>query len=145
MKVHSLFWVRLFEHDTNAFALPPQLAFLVCAHCLHTICNFCIYQIYSAPTDDAFAELPDGIVNQLLQPENVEILKNVLLLHVIDGEIDSSMVSSGFVTTLSGIDIEAVVSDSGISFNDSSVIQADVVADNGIIHVIDGVLLPPVS
>ncbi len=106
--------------------------------------NLCSYQIYSAPTDDAFAALPDGIVNQLLQPENVEILKNVLLLHVIEGEIDSSMVSSGFVTTLSGIDIEAVVSDTGISFNDSSVIQADLVASNGIVHVVDAVLLPPV-
>lgn len=106
--------------------------------------DLCTYPIYLAPTDEAFAELPDGIVNQLLLPENVEILRNVLLLHVIEGEIDSSMVSSGFVTTLSGIDIEAVVSDSGISFNDARVIQADVVADNGIIHVIDGVLLPPV-
>lgn len=105
----------------------------------------CTQTIYSAPTDDAFALLPDGIVNQLLLPENVEILRNILLLHVIEGEIDSSMVSSGFVTTLSGVDIEAVVSDSGISFNDSRVIQADLEANNGIIHVIDGVLLPPVE
>ncbi len=106
--------------------------------------DLCKHSIHSAPTDDAFAKLPDGIVDQLLDPENVEILKDILLLHVIEGEIDSSMVTSGSKSTLSGNDIDLVVSDDGISVNDANVIEPDVPTSNGIIHVIDGVLLPPV-
>eukprot|EP00986_Skeletonema_menzelii_P000688 scaffold195_cov161-Skeletonema_menzelii.AAC.3 len=96
-----------------------------------------------APNDEAFDKLPEGTVDQLLLSENVEILKEILLLHVIEGKVDSSMVSSGPVTTLSGNLIQADVSDSGISFNDANVIAADILASNGVVHAIDQVLLPP--
>mmetsp|Transcript_7986 Transcript_7986/g.12092 ORF Transcript_7986/g.12092 Transcript_7986/m.12092 type:complete len:440 (+) Transcript_7986:246-1565(+) len=105
-----------------------------------------------APTDDAFAKLPDGTLDELLLPENIDRLRNILLTHVIDGEVDSSVVTfaSGPVnaTTLSGYTIEAVANVDGsisVNVNDSfaKVILADVYASNGIVHAIDGVLLPP--
>mmetsp|Transcript_3068 Transcript_3068/g.4610 ORF Transcript_3068/g.4610 Transcript_3068/m.4610 type:complete len:433 (-) Transcript_3068:54-1352(-) len=101
-----------------------------------------------APTDDAFAKLPNGTVDTLLLPENIDKLTNILLTHVIDGAVDSSMLTGGTVETLSGNTVEAVVNDDGsISFNingsNANVILADVDASNGIIHAIDGVLLPP--
>mmetsp|Transcript_891 Transcript_891/g.1411 ORF Transcript_891/g.1411 Transcript_891/m.1411 type:complete len:428 (+) Transcript_891:265-1548(+) len=101
-----------------------------------------------APTDDAFAKLPNGTVDELLLPENIDKLTNILLTHVIDGAVDSSMLTGGAEETLSGNTIEAVVNDDGsISFNingsNANVILADVDASNGIIHAIDGVLLPP--
>ena len=113
---------------------------------------------YSAPDDDAFAKLPDGKVDQLLLPENKENLRNVLLLHVVEGFVEKDDVRSGRVPTLSGVDIEAVVNEFGeVSFKDPNVIQAtrnspleahvnrpDLRADNGIIHGIDRVLLPPI-
>ena len=104
----------------------------------------CIYapQI-SAPTDEAFAKLPEGTIDTLL--ENVETLEEILFYHVIEGKVLSSMVSSGPVTTLLGDPVEAVVSDSGITFNGANVIGLlqDVEASNGVVHAIDEVLLPP--
>ncbi|KAK1744359.1 fasciclin domain-containing protein [Skeletonema marinoi] len=95
------------------------------------------------PTNDAFAALPEGTVDSLLLPENVETLKDILLTHCISGNILSSMVTSGPITTLSGNTIEAVVNDDGtITFDGSTVITADVVASNGIAHVIDKVIVP---
>lgn len=110
------------------------------------IAHICLYmRIYtpqiSAPTDEAFAKLPEGTIDTLL--ENVETLEEILFYHVIEGKVLSSMVSSGPVTTLLGDPVEAVVSDSGISFNGANVIGADVEASNGVIHAIDEVLLPP--
>jgi len=96
-----------------------------------------------APTNDAFAALPEGTVDSLLLPENVETLKDILLTHCISGNILSSMVTSGPITTLSGNTIEAVVNDDGsITFDGATVITADVVASNGIAHVIDKVIVP---
>jgi len=100
--------------------------------------------LYTAPTNDAFAALPEGTVDSLLLPENVETLKDILLTHCISGNILSSMVTSGPITTLSGNTIEAVVNDDGgsITFDGATVITADVVASNGIAHVIDKVIVP---
>ena len=102
--------------------------------------------LFLAPIDEAFAKFPEGTVENLLQPDNIDTLKLILLNHVIEGEIYSSMVTSGPITTLSGYDIIADVSESGeIVFDDiSNVVLADVMASNGIVHAIDTVLLPEV-
>ncbi|MEM0913088.1 MAG: fasciclin domain-containing protein [Planctomycetota bacterium] len=97
-----------------------------------------------APTDDAFAALPDGTVEALLKPENKETLKSILLYHVIEGEVPSStVVTLDEATTLQGGVIDIQVSDAGVKINDANVIKTDVAAGNGTIHVIDAVLLPP--
>jgi uncharacterized surface protein with fasciclin (FAS1) repeats len=97
-----------------------------------------------APTDAAFAALPDGTVDSLLKPENKEQLQAVLLYHVVPGQV-MSVDLSGTVNaeTLQGATVEIVASSSGVTVNGANVVSADVVASNGVIHVVDAVLLPP--
>ena len=97
-----------------------------------------------APTDDAFAALPEGLVDALLLPENIDALTAVLTYHVLGAEVPSSDVASGDVETLQGESIAVVVGDDGsVMVNDATVIAVDVEASNGVIHVIDAVLVPP--
>jgi uncharacterized surface protein with fasciclin (FAS1) repeats len=95
-----------------------------------------------APTDEAFAKLPSGTVETLLKPENREKLVAVLKYHVVAGKVTSDqVVKLQKATTLNGKDlrIDAV---SGVKVNDATVVKADIPASNGVIHVIDRVLLP---
>jgi transforming growth factor-beta-induced protein len=98
-----------------------------------------------APTNDAFGSLPEGTVDTLLLPENIDQLTDILKYHVVSGSVPSSSLESGDVETLNGELIAVDVSDTmGIMLNDNAhVITADIIASNGIIHVIDKVLLPP--
>jgi uncharacterized surface protein with fasciclin (FAS1) repeats len=95
-----------------------------------------------APTDEAFAALPNGTLDDLLKPENKEKLKRVLSYHVVSGELLSQNLKAGKVTTLAEVPVEISVKD-GIRVNDAKVATPDLKASNGIIHVIDQVLLPP--
>jgi uncharacterized surface protein with fasciclin (FAS1) repeats len=98
-----------------------------------------------APTDDAFAKLPAGTVEGLLKPENKDKLKAILLYHVVPSKIMASQVPTD-ATAVATLDDKATISvkrsGDGVTINKSKVIQADVAADNGVIHVIDQVLLP---
>lgn len=96
-----------------------------------------------APTDAAFAALPAGTVEELLKPENKDQLIKVLTYHVVPGEATSSSLSSGEVKTVEGSPIAVEVSDQGVMVNKAKVVQPDVQASNGVIHVIDQVILPP--
>ena len=96
-----------------------------------------------APTDEAFAALPAGLVDALLLPENEAALVAVLTYHVLGAEVPSSDVATGAVGTLQGEEIELVVDDNGVTVNGANVIAVDVEASNGVIHVIDAVLVPP--
>jgi uncharacterized surface protein with fasciclin (FAS1) repeats len=96
-----------------------------------------------APTDDAFAALPAGTVEDLLKPENKDKLTAVLTYHVVAGKVMSGDLSDGMTaTTLNGADLTITTSD-GVKVNDATVTSADIEASNGVIHVIDTVLLPP--
>lgn len=94
-----------------------------------------------APIDEAFAALPDGVLDALLKPENKDLLTQVLVYHVVEGGVLSSDLSTGDVATLSG-DLMVDVSDDGVKVNDAKVLRADVQGSNGVIHVIDQVLVP---
>jgi len=99
-----------------------------------------------APTDEAFAALPEGTVESLLKPENKEQLQAVLLYHVVSGKIMAADIGSGAQpATLQGAKIDVVGSSSGVTVNGANVVSADVVTSNGVIHVIDAVILPPQS
>ena len=96
-----------------------------------------------APTDDAFAALPEGLVDCLLLEENIDPLTAILTYHVVDGAVMSTDLTDGPVPTLQGEEITVDLTD-GVTLNDSvAVAAADVEASNGVIHVIDGVLVPP--
>ena len=98
-----------------------------------------------APTDDAFAKLPEGTVESLLLPENLEQLKSILLYHVVSGKVlASDVVTLTSAETVLGEDVTIKVEDGKVFLNDTvEVIITDVETSNGVIHVIDAVLLPP--
>ncbi len=96
-----------------------------------------------APTNEAFAALPAGTVETLLQPENIETLTDILTYHVVSGRVTSSqVVTLSSATTLQGGTVTIEVADGNVFINGAQVTTVDVEADNGIIHVIDSVLLP---
>jgi uncharacterized surface protein with fasciclin (FAS1) repeats len=94
-----------------------------------------------APTDEAFAKLPEGTVEALLKDK--EALKNILLYHVVSGEVKAEdVVKIKSAEMLNGQTVE-INTKKGVKVNDANVIKTDIVAENGIIHVIDTVLIPP--
>ena len=99
-----------------------------------------------APTDAAFAKLPAGTVDELLKPENKAMLQAVLKYHVVAGDVRAAqVVTLTSASTLQGGSVAITVSGSTVKVNDATVTTVDVVASNGVIHVIDTVLLPPSS
>ncbi|MGL5195579.1 MAG: fasciclin domain-containing protein [Chroococcales cyanobacterium] len=96
-----------------------------------------------APTDEAFAALPEGTLEQLLQPENRELLVQILTYHVVEGSVMSGDLSTSEVPSIEGSAINVTVADEGVMVNSANVVQADIEASNGVIHVIDRVILPP--
>ncbi|MGB3573151.1 MAG: fasciclin domain-containing protein [Phormidesmis sp.] len=96
-----------------------------------------------APTDEAFAALPEGVLDQLLLPENQEVLAQILTYHVVAGEVPSGEVQTGMVPSVEGSDLDIVADGGSVMVNGANVVTPDVTASNGVIHVIDTVLLPP--
>ena len=95
-----------------------------------------------APNDAAFAALPEGLLEKLLLPENIAVLTAILTYHVVAGKVMSTDVTTGDAATVEGSTL-ALDTMSGVMVNDATVIAADVEASNGVIHVIDKVLVPP--
>lgn len=98
-----------------------------------------------APTDKAFAKLPKGTVETLLKPENKDKLVAILTYHVVSGKVMSkTAVTLAKATALSKKDIALAVKEKSLTLNGSAkVIKADIECSNGVIHVIDTVILPP--
>jgi transforming growth factor-beta-induced protein len=97
-----------------------------------------------APTDEAFKKLPAGTVESLLKPENKERLVEILKYHVVAGKVMAvDVVKLNSADTLAGKSVTIKVVDGKVLVNASTVAKADIVCDNGVIHVIDAVLLPP--
>ncbi|MCO8143595.1 fasciclin domain-containing protein [Rhodovulum tesquicola] len=95
-----------------------------------------------APTDDAFAALPEGTVASLLEPENRDQLVAILTYHVVPGKVMSGDLSDGMTaTTVQGSDV-TIGTEGGVTVNGANVTAADIEASNGVIHVIDAVILP---
>jgi len=96
-----------------------------------------------APTDDAFSKLPTGTVESLLKPENKDKSRAILLYHVVSGDVTAAqVVKLSSAKTVNGQDLKISVNNGTVMVNDATIVKADVVASNGVIHVIDTVLLP---
>jgi len=95
-----------------------------------------------APTDDAFANLPAGVLDGLLLPENKALLAQILTYHVLSGKVLAPEVTDGDVATVEGQTIKLSTAN-GITVNGAEVLIGDIDATNGVIHAIDQVLLPP--
>ncbi len=97
-----------------------------------------------APTDAAFAKLPPGTLDSLLKPENKDKLKSILLYHVVSGKIMAADIKGeAKPATLQGATLDIKATAKGVTVNGANVTAADVGASNGVIHVIDAVVLPP--
>lgn len=95
-----------------------------------------------APTDEAFAKLPAGTVDNLLKPENKEQLIAILTYHVVPAKVKAADVQTGEAPTVNGTKLQLNKSEAGVKVNNATVTAADVRASNGVIHVIDTVLIP---
>lgn len=97
-----------------------------------------------APTNEAFAKLPAGTVETLLKPENKAQLVKILTYHVVPGKVMSSDLKNGqMAKTVEGSSIKVTLKDGKAMINNATVTAADIIADNGVVHVIDTVIMPP--
>ena len=95
-----------------------------------------------APTDEAFAALPEGTVEMLLKPENKDQLVAILTYHVVSGKVMSGDLNNNLmVPTVQGSEV-TIMTEGGVTVNGANVTSADIEASNGVIHVIDAVILP---
>jgi uncharacterized surface protein with fasciclin (FAS1) repeats len=95
-----------------------------------------------APTDQAFAALPPDALQKLLQPQNKDLLVKILTYHVVQGKVQSSTLKSGDIETVEGSPVTINVGNTGVMVNKAKVVQAGIRASNGVIYVIDRVMLP---
>jgi uncharacterized surface protein with fasciclin (FAS1) repeats len=95
-----------------------------------------------APTDEAFAKLPAGTVENLLKPENKEKLVAVLTYHVLPGKLMAANVTTTNAKTVNGKKLAIKVDDGEVTVGGANVVKTDIAASNGVIHVIDAVLIP---
>jgi uncharacterized surface protein with fasciclin (FAS1) repeats len=97
-----------------------------------------------APTDDAFSALPAGTIESLLKPENKDQLATILKFHVIAGKVGSVALADGAaLETLAGIDANISQTEGGFNIENARIVATDIDASNGVVHVIDRVILPP--
>lgn len=97
-----------------------------------------------APTNEAFAALPAGTLDNLLKPENKAQLAAILTYHVVSGAVRSTDLSNGMeAPTVNGANITVTLGDGSVMINDANVTTANVEASNGVVHIIDKVILPP--
>jgi uncharacterized surface protein with fasciclin (FAS1) repeats len=95
-----------------------------------------------APTDEAFAKLPKGTLEDLLKPENKEKLAGILTYHVLAGKVMAADVKTMEAKTVNGQKVNLLAEDGKVTVDKANVIMADVAASNGVIHAIDTVLMP---
>ena len=95
-----------------------------------------------APTNEAFAKLPAGTVESLLKPENKEKLAAILKYHVVAGKVMAADVSAGEVETLNGAKATISIGGGKVMIDKATVVKTDIAGSNGVIHVIDSVILP---
>ena len=127
---------------TGAGSFSTLVAAVTAAGLIETLQGAGPFTVF-APNDDAFAALPEGLVAALLKKENHDTLVKVLTYHVLSSKVRAAEVTSGDCKTVEGSTIDIKVGDSVVLNKTTHVIGTDIMASNGVIHVIDSVLLPP--
>jgi uncharacterized surface protein with fasciclin (FAS1) repeats len=96
-----------------------------------------------APTDDAFKKLPEGTIAELLKPENKEKLVGILTYHVVAGKVTAAdVVKLDSAKTVQGSSVKITVTDGKVKVDGANVVKTDIMCSNGVVHVIDSVILP---
>lgn len=96
-----------------------------------------------APTNEAFAKLPEGTVEELLKPENKEKLTAILMYHVVPAKVMAADVKTMKAETAGGAEIQVTAEDGNVMYGEATVTATDIEAKNGVVHVIDTVVMPP--
>ena len=136
-KMHSMDLV----HTAYKSNLKTLVAAIDAAGLTDTLMNGGPFTVF-APTNEAFAELPEGTLDNLLKPENKDKLVAILTYHVVPGKVMAvDVVKLNSATTVNGQDIIIDTGD-GVKVDDANVIRTDILAKNGVIHTIDKVMLP---
>ncbi|WP_310423181.1 fasciclin domain-containing protein [Chamaesiphon sp. VAR_48_metabat_135_sub] len=117
---------------------------LKAANLVETLSGEGPYTVF-APTNEAFAKLPKGTLAKLLKPANQEQLKQILTYHVVSGAVTSKMLKSGKVDTVEGSQITVKIKGKKVMINNANVTKADLKTSNGVIHIIDRVIMPPTN
>lgn len=143
---HGAYAANIVETAQRAGSFGTLLAAAEAAGLVETLSSGGPLTVF-APTDEAFKQLPAGTVESLLEPANKDKLTAILTYHVLPRKLTSKMLPSRRIhvkTVKSGGDRMLAVSKSGggVTVDNANVVQADITADNGVIHVIDAVLLP---
>merc|ERR1711935_28119 len=116
---------------------------LVAANLTGTLSSAGPFTVF-APTNDAFAKLPNGTLENLLKKDNINKLKNLLTYHVVSGKVLKANLKDGeTVKTVEGADLKVTFAEDKVMINGAEVTTADVMASNGVVHIINGVLLLP--
>ncbi|MGI9364934.1 MAG: fasciclin domain-containing protein [Rhizobiaceae bacterium] len=137
----SAFAANIVETAKSAGSFNTLLAAATAAGLVDTLSGKGPLTVF-APTDEAFAALPAGTVEDLLKPENKDKLTAILTYHVVAGKVMSTDLKNGTMAkTVGGNEVKIDLSN-GAMVNDAKIVGADVAADNGVIHVIDKVLIP---
>lgn len=132
--------MNIVETATEAGTFSTLLAAATAAGLVETLSGEGPLTVF-APTDEAFAALPEGTVEGLL--EDIPALTSILTYHVVAGAVMSTDLSDGMTAaTVNGADITVTIGE-GVMINNANVVAADIEASNGVIHVIDAVILPP--
>jgi uncharacterized surface protein with fasciclin (FAS1) repeats len=132
----------IIETAMGAESLSTLVAAIKAAGLVETLQSDGPFTVF-APTNDAFAKLPAGTVDSLLKPENKEKLTAILLYHVHAGNgVLAKDVKTMKLSTANGQSLDVKVSDAGVKVDNANVIATDIVASNGVVHLIDTVVLP---
>jgi uncharacterized surface protein with fasciclin (FAS1) repeats len=131
----------LVEVAKNAGSFGTLLAAAAAAGLVETLQSAGPFTVF-APTDEAFSKLPAGLVGALLKPENKDTLAKILTYHVLASEVHAADVAAGEVETVEGSNISITLGDKVMINGSANVLSTDVMASNGVIHVIDAVLVP---
>jgi uncharacterized surface protein with fasciclin (FAS1) repeats len=134
--------MNIVETAVNHGSFKTLVAAVTAAELVETLSGVGPFTVF-APLDDAFAALPAGTVDSLVQPENKATLQGILTYHVVAGKVLSTDLTDGMkATTVNGAEITIHLKDGKVLINDAEVVVADVETDNGVIHVINKVIMP---
>jgi len=140
-KIKELLMASIVDTAVQAGTFKTLAQALTAADLVETLKGSGPFTVF-APTDEAFNSLPAGTLADLLKPENKAKLANILKYHVVSGKVMSSDIKAGDVPTVAGESIAIQLNGGKVTVNEAHVTKADIAADNGVIHVIDKVLLP---
>lgn len=142
MKAEKIGYTDIVDTAVAAGSFKTLVAAVTAAGLVETLKGKGPFTVF-APSDEAFAKLPAGTVESLLKPESLRKLRDILTYHVVAGQVTASeVVKLKTARTVNGGELKIHVADGKVTVDNAKVVQTDIIANNGVIHVIDTVVMP---